>query len=94
MFAFILLLIYFVSPQPRFTLIAEGSCKTLVLLVNNRTAPSSLGIGASEFGSKGLDRHVGVIGEPWYGRIHTAWPLEARNSLERSPRALIQYLCC
>ena len=35
MFTFILLLIYFVSPQPRFTLIAEGSCKTLVLLVFN-----------------------------------------------------------
>ena len=33
MFTFILLWIYFVSPQPRFTLIAEGSCKTLVLLV-------------------------------------------------------------
>ena len=33
MFTFILLLIYFVSPQPKFKLIAEGSCKTLVLLV-------------------------------------------------------------
>ena len=33
MFTFILLLIYCVSPEPSFTLIAEGSCKTLVLLV-------------------------------------------------------------
>ena len=31
-FTFILLLIYFISPQPRFALIAEGSWKTLVLL--------------------------------------------------------------
>ena len=29
----------FLAPQPRFTLIAEGSCKTLVLLVMYRSPP-------------------------------------------------------
>ena len=50
-------------------------------LINNRIAPASLGNGASEVGSMGWDRQVGVIGEPWYGGIHPAWPLEARRSL-------------
>ena len=51
---------------------------------NNRIALTSLGNGAPEVGSKGWNRQVGVIGEPWYGGIHPAWPLEARNSLGRS----------
>ena len=73
-------------------------CHYFVLQYNisfyNRIAPKGLGNKTSEARHMGWDWSMGSLEVAQYEGIQMEWPLEARKSLRRSPRALTPYPCC